>query len=130
MPPAISGLRNGADASAPAVCSPQAVATLRGSFLSANTGPFSDRTGRSTALGGARVLINGSYTPILFASSDQIDFLCPNVPPATGLAIAVETAAGLSNRMETKVEEASPGIFATRGGRGTGSGFDDPRDGN
>ena len=76
--------------------------------------PVSDRTGRSISLGGARVLINGSYTPILYASSDQIDFLCPNVPPATGLAIAVETAAGLSNRMETNVEEASPGIFTTR----------------
>jgi hypothetical protein len=113
--PAITSLKNGADESAPAVCSPLAVATLRGSFLPGNAGPVSDRTGRSISLGGARVLVNGSYTPILYASSDQIDFLCPNVPPATGLAIAVETAAGLSNRMETKVEEASPGIFKAGG---------------
>jgi hypothetical protein len=109
--PSITSLENGADATAPAVCSPSAVATLRGTFLPGNAGPVADRTGRSTSLGGARVLINGSYAPVLYASSDQIDFLCPSVPPATGLAIAVETTAGLSNRMETNVEEASPGIF-------------------
>jgi hypothetical protein len=113
--PTISSLENGADVSGPAVCSPLAVATLRGSFLSGNAGPVSDRTGRSTSLAGARVLINGSYTPILYASSDQIDFLCPRVPPATGLSIAVETAAGLSNRVETVAEEAGPGIFTARG---------------
>jgi hypothetical protein len=57
-------------------------------------------------------VINGSYVPVLFASSSQIQFLCPAVPPATALAIAVETASGLSNRLETRVEEASPGIYA------------------
>jgi hypothetical protein len=35
------------------------------------------------------------------------------VPPATALAIAVETAKGLSNQVETRVEEASPGIFTS-----------------
>jgi hypothetical protein len=111
--PAISGLQNGAHEAAPAVCSPEAVATLKGNFLPTHVAPASDRTGRSKSLAGAKVLINGSYAPILYASSDQIDFLCPKAPAATGLAIAVETAAGLSNRMETKVEESSPGIFAT-----------------
>lgn len=119
--PTIRGLRNGANATAPAVCSPEAVATLWGSFLPGNIAAAEDRTGRSTVLAGARVLINGSYSPVLYASSDRIDFLCPRVPPATGLAIAVETAAGLSNRLETRVEEASPGIFATHGPTGESS---------
>jgi hypothetical protein len=112
--PEISGLRNGAHEAAPPVCSPDAVATLTGHFLPAQVEPVSDRTGRSKALAGARVLINGSYSPVLYASSDQIDFLCPSVPPATGLTIAVETAAGLSNRMEARVEQAGPGIFTAR----------------
>jgi len=74
---------------------------------------MTDRSGRTTSLAGVRVLINGSYSPVLYASSSRIDFLCPAVPPSTSLGIAVETAAGLSNRIETTVEESSPGIFTT-----------------
>jgi uncharacterized protein (TIGR03437 family) len=111
--PAIARLQNGANAAAPAACSPEAVATLVGRFLPDDARPVSDPSGRATSLAGTRVLINGSFAPILFASTSQVDFLCPAVPPATALAIAVETASGLSNRLETKVGEASPGIFIT-----------------
>jgi uncharacterized protein (TIGR03437 family) len=113
--PLITRLQNGANAAAMPACSPEAVATLIGQFLPTDAAPVSDRSGRVTSLAGARVLINGSYAPILFASPDQVEFLCPAVPPATALTIAVETASGLSNRLETRVEEASPGIFATGG---------------
>ena len=113
--PVITRLQNGADEGAPAACSPEAVATLVGRFLPEGATPASDRSGRATSLAGARVLINGSYSPVLYASSDRVDFLCPAVPPSTSLEIAIETAAGLSNRVETRVEEASPGIFATDG---------------
>ena len=116
--PVITRLQNGADKAAPAACSPEAVATLIGRFLPEDVAPVSDRSGRATSLAGARVLINGRYVPVLHASPTQIEFLCPAVPPATALAIAVETAAGLSNRIETRVEEASPGIFATGGWTG------------
>ena len=113
--PLITRLQNGADAGALPACSPEAVATLIGQFLPGDAVPASDRSGRATSLAGARVLINGSYAPILFASPAQVEFLCPAVPPATALSIAVETASGLSNLLETRVEEASPGIFATGG---------------
>ena len=112
-PPAITRLQNGADEAAPAVCSPAAVASLVGQFLPDDATPITDRSGHATSLAGVRVLINGSYVPVLYASSNRVDFLCPAVPPSTSLGIAVETAAGLSNRLETTVEEASPGIFTT-----------------
>lgn len=35
------------------------------------------------------------------------------IPPSTSLNIGVETAAGLSNQVETRVEQATPGILAT-----------------
>jgi len=113
IPPLITRLQNGANEAAMPACSPEAVATLIGQFLPADTAPVSDRSGRATSLAGARVLINGSYVPVLFASPSQVEFLCPAVPPATALTIAVETASGLSNPLETRVEEASPGIFVT-----------------
>src|ERR1017187_356281 len=116
--PVITRLQNGADEGAPAACSPEAVATLVGRFLPEGATPASDRSGRATSLAGARVLINGSYSPVLYVSSERVDFLCPAVPPSTSLEIAIETAAGLSNRVETRVEEASPGIFATDGPTG------------
>ena len=109
--PVITRLQNGAGEAAPAACSPAAVASLVGQFPFEDAAPVSDRSGNATALAGARVLINGSYAPVLYVSSDRVDFLCPAVPPSTSLNIAVETAAGLSNAVETRVEEASPGIF-------------------
>ena len=57
--PVITRLQNGADESAPAACSPEAVATLVGRFLPEGATPASDRSGRATSLAGARVLING-----------------------------------------------------------------------
>src|SRR6185369_16230458 len=113
--PLITRLQNGANQAAMPACSPEAVATLVGQFLPGDTPPVSDRSGRATSLAGARVLINGSYAPVLFASPAQVEFLCPAVPPATALTIAVETASGLSNPLETRVEEASPGIFSAGG---------------
>jgi uncharacterized protein (TIGR03437 family) len=113
--PVIQRLRNGADEAAPAACSPDAVATLIGRFLPEDAAPLSDRSGGATSLAGVRVLINGGYAPVLYASTDRIDFLCPEVPPSTALEIAAETAGGLSNRLDTGVEDASPGIFGTGG---------------
>jgi uncharacterized protein (TIGR03437 family) len=122
--PVLGRLQNGTVAG-PAACSPEAVATLTGRFLPDETAAVSDRSGRATSLGGVRVLINGSYTPVLYASPGQVDFLCPTVPPTTALAIAVETAAGLSNLLETRVEDASPGIL-TIGGSIAGSDLTPP----
>src|ERR1019366_892214 len=109
--PVITRVQNGADETAGAACSPGAVGTLVGRFLPEDAAPVSDRSGHATSLAGARVLINGSYSPVLYASRERVDFLCPAVPPSASL----ETAAGLSNRVETRVEEGSPGIFTTGG---------------
>ena len=108
--PFIARLENGASEAGPAACSPAALASLTGRFLPNGSAPRTERSGHATTLAGVRVLINGSYAPILSVSPDRVSFLCPSVPPSTSIEIAAETAAGLSNRVESQVEEASPGI--------------------
>jgi uncharacterized protein (TIGR03437 family) len=59
------------------------------------------------------VLLNGDYTPILSASADRVDLLCPSAPAGTALAIAVETPAGRSNLVEGSMQSSTPGLFTT-----------------
>src|ERR1017187_8698812 len=80
--PVITRVQNGADETAGAACSPNAVGTLVGRFLPEDAAPVSDRSGHATSLAGTRVLINGSYSPVLYASRERVDFLCPAVPPS------------------------------------------------
>jgi uncharacterized protein (TIGR03437 family) len=68
--PVVTHLENGAGSSAPAGCSPGSVAALRGRSLFAGTEPASDSSGASGDLGGTRVLVNGVYTAVLYASAD------------------------------------------------------------
>jgi uncharacterized protein (TIGR03437 family) len=57
--------------------------------------------------------------PILSIAMDRVDFVCPAVRPGTPLDIVVETESGLSNRLTTRMEEVTPGIF-TEDGSGVG----------
>jgi uncharacterized protein (TIGR03437 family) len=98
-----------------AVCSPGAIASISGWFLSHGETPLADRSGRSATLGDTRVLVNGAYTPILSASTSQVEFLCPLLPARTPLDIAVETTSGQSNTLSTVMEESAPAIFTVDG---------------
>jgi uncharacterized protein (TIGR03437 family) len=109
--PVVTKLENGAGSSAPAGCSPGSVATLRGRSLFAGAIPASDPSGASIDLGGTRVLVNGGYAAVLYASADRVDLLCPAAAAGTPLAIAIETAAGQSKSLNRWMQAAAPGLF-------------------
>ncbi len=110
--PVLTQLRNVAGG---AVCSPGAIASISGWFLSHGETPLTDRSGRSSSLGDTRVLVNGAYTPILSASAGQVEFLCPVLPARTPLDIAVETPSGRSSSLSAVMEESAPAIFTVDG---------------
>ena len=103
--PVLTQLRNVAGG---AVCSPGAIASISGWFLSQAETPLTDRSGRSSSLGDTRVLVNGAYTPILSASAGQVEFLCPVLPAQTPLDIAVETPSGQSSSLPPSWRKARP----------------------
>jgi uncharacterized protein (TIGR03437 family) len=116
--PLINGIRNGASQE-PAGCSPSAVATLAGSWLSASEQSDSGRGSRQLA--GARVIVNHEAAPVLAVSPERIDFLCPGGEPGTRLSISVENEGGSAAAIEAVMQPPTPGIFARdRSGRGQG----------
>ena len=118
--PLIRGMRNGASQE-PAGCSPGAVATLTGSWLSVGGQTVSDPAGGSMQLAGARVIVNDNAAPVLAVSPERVDFLCPEAEPGMPLSISVETEAGTSAAMHTVGQPPTPGIFARdRSGGGQG----------
>jgi uncharacterized protein (TIGR03437 family) len=110
--PVVTQLRNAAGG---AVCSPGAIGSISGWFLSRGDASFTDWSGRSGSLGETRVLVNGAYVPILSASTDQVEFLCPALPARTPFDIAVETPSGQSSFLQTTMEETAPAIFTVDG---------------
>ena len=110
--PILTQLRNVAGG---AVCSPGAIASISGWFLSPAGTSLADRSGRSSSLGNTRVRVNGAYAPILSASTGQVEFLCPVLPPRTPLDISVETPSGQSGTLATVMEESAPAILTVDG---------------
>jgi uncharacterized protein (TIGR03437 family) len=94
-----------------AACSPGAISSISGWFLSGSETMLADRSGRSDSLDDTRVLVNGVYTPILSASAGQVEFLCPSFPAGTPLDISVQTRAGQSSALRTTMEETAPAIL-------------------
>jgi uncharacterized protein (TIGR03437 family) len=117
--PFISAIRNAASQE-PAGCSPGAVATLTGSWLSAHEQTGGDASGASMQLAGARVTVNNVDVPILAASAERIDFLCPEAQPGARLSISVETEDGRA-AIQTMMQPPAPGILSRdRSGSGQG----------
>jgi uncharacterized protein (TIGR03437 family) len=72
-------------------------------------------------LSGTVVRVNGSVVPILSASPDRVDFLCPNAVPDTTLEVAVQTLSAVTQPVHTISRQMAPGIFSIDG-TGTGQG--------
>jgi uncharacterized protein (TIGR03437 family) len=108
--PLINGIRNAASQE-PAGCTSGAPATLTGSSLSAGQATASDPSGESPELAGARVIVNGKAAPVLAASPERIDFLCPEQRPGTRLSISVENEAGNAPALETVMQPPAPAIL-------------------
>jgi uncharacterized protein (TIGR03437 family) len=110
--PAIEALKNGANEGAAAACSPGSVAVLPGHSLYQEAMPASDYSGASTELNGTRVLVNGSFVPVLYSSPETVSFLCPaSLPAGSALRIAVQTNAGTSNTLTSAMADSTPGIL-------------------
>jgi uncharacterized protein (TIGR03437 family) len=72
-------------------------------------------------LAGARVIVNDVYVPVLAASPERIDFLCPEAQPGTRLSISVENEYGRAAAIQTMMQPPTPGILSRdRSGRGQG----------
>jgi uncharacterized protein (TIGR03437 family) len=110
--PVVTQLRNMAGGAA---CSPGAISSVSGWFLSDSETPLADPSGSSASLNHTRVLVNGAYVAILSASAGQVQFLCPSLPAGTPLDIAVETPAGQSRALPTTMEETVPAILTVDG---------------
>jgi uncharacterized protein (TIGR03437 family) len=98
--------------SAEQMCSPGAIASVKGSWLAESGRTLSDPSGKALDLGGTKVKINAQYVPVLLASSTKVQFLCPAADPGTAMGVAVETAAGVSEPLSMAMQSASPWIFS------------------
>ena len=58
-----------------------------------------------------RVLVNGTSAPVIRASSQQVDFVCPQLPPGTPLTVSLEAGNRSSNELRTVMENTAPGLF-------------------
>jgi uncharacterized protein (TIGR03437 family) len=117
------------DAGAPAltplqtlVCSPNAIATLKGTWLAPPESDLSELSVSAMELAGVRVKINGQAVPVLYRSEARVDFLCPSLDVGTKLSVVVETPAGLAGPLTATMTEASPMILSLdRSGQNQGA---------
>jgi uncharacterized protein (TIGR03437 family) len=119
--PLIRAVRNAASQE-PGGCSPGAVATVIGSWLSTREQTAADASGGSMQLAGARVIVNDVDVPVLALSPERIDFVCPTAEAGTRLWVAVENDAGRTAVLQTVMQPPTPAIFS-RDGSGGGQGL-------
>jgi len=119
--PAVTRVVNAASRSAQTACSPGAIASIEGKWLSLEP-PAADPSGTSLQLGGASVVVDGTAVPILYSSATRVDFVCPAAPAGTPLQIVLQTAGQVAPTAVTVEQEMGPGIFSVDG-TGAGQGL-------
>jgi len=120
--PVILSFANGASYVDDGGCSPGAVATFMGEGFSRNAPKAASTSPIPTEMDGVRVKANDAYIPVFYASETQINVQCPQLAPGNPLTLTVESNTGTSSPLSTKVQYATPGIFALDGsGRGQGA---------
>jgi uncharacterized protein (TIGR03437 family) len=120
--PVILSFANGASYVDDGGCSPGAVATFMGEGFSKSAPKAASTSPIPTEVNGVRVKANDGYIPVFYASETQINVQCPQLAPGNPLTLTVESNTGTSSPLSTKVQYATPGIFALDGsGRGQGA---------
>jgi len=119
--PVIVRIVNAASQAVQPACGPNAIASLKGHWLAAAGNPVTDPTGGSTQLAGAKVKINGSYVPIVYAAQQRIDFLCPASAPGTALSVSVENQSETADPVQTTMNAVAAGLYSLDGS-GSGQG--------
>jgi uncharacterized protein (TIGR03437 family) len=119
--PVVTGIVNAASRSREAACSPGAIATIEGRWLTDGSA-VSDPSGSSMELAGAKVWASGIAVPILSVSSTELDILCPDSVPGSELQFVVQTDHGVADPLRTTARSTAPGIFSLDGS-GVGQGW-------
>ena len=121
--PELTELRNTAGPAATAACTPGSMATLVGRFLFAGDTPVAEHSGATLDLQKTQVWVNGIRTPVLFASINRVDFLCPQDVAGTPLEIALQSGTNMSNTLKTTMMAEAPGILSADGKTGQALAF-------
>ena len=105
----------------PLNCSPNAIASVHGKWLTAADTLLSEPSGGALESRGIAVLINGQAAPVLFSSATKVGFLCPALDPGAQLSLVVKTPKGPTEALTGTMLAASPAIFSLDGsGQGQG----------
>jgi uncharacterized protein (TIGR03437 family) len=105
----------------PFTCAAGSIATLNGRWLSLTDENLADRTGSSTELGGTTVRVNGGLTPILFASPNRVDFLCPSDINGQHISVVLETELGATLPLQVAIADAKPLLLPINGSENEGA---------
>ncbi|MCL4794283.1 MAG: DUF4082 domain-containing protein [Bryobacteraceae bacterium] len=105
------------------VCSPGAIATVHGRWLSHRREALYAPDGLTTDLAGVKVLLNrviayGTPLPVLFASQTRVDFLCPNATGQDFLSLVIQTEAGDSAPHSIRSSPVHPALLPLQGDAG------------
>jgi uncharacterized protein (TIGR03437 family) len=117
----VFGIAHSASFQIQQVCSPGSLASVFGANFTAGPPLEMPSLPAPTELNGVRVSIDGQSAGLLYVSSGQINFQCPQAQPGTQLNLVVQGPSGSSEPLSMTVYETSPGIFAL-GGNGKGQG--------
>jgi uncharacterized protein (TIGR03437 family) len=99
--------------SSAAGCSPGALLSLTGRWLSTADGDYQEPSGSSLNLAGTAVRVNGVEVPVLFTSRNRVDFLCPDGTAGESLNIVLQTEAGASEALRMTMQTATPTLLTT-----------------
>jgi uncharacterized protein (TIGR03437 family) len=103
------------DQSAAFACSPGAIGSLQGKWLSGSAHGSTDLSGEALSLEGTGVKVNGEFAPVIEVSMSRVQFVCPALPAGTPLSVAVTTGAAETAALQSVMQAASPAIFSLNG---------------
>jgi uncharacterized protein (TIGR03437 family) len=97
-------------------CSPGGWASVIGSAFTAQAPQTASTIPLPMTLAGVRVSINGQPAPLLLASSEQVNFQCPNAPVGTALEVKLTTEDETTWTVAaSSMSAAAPAIFTVEG---------------
>ena len=119
--PVVTRIVNAASRSQEGACSPGAMASIEGRWLTDGSA-VSDATGSSTELGGTKVWADGTAVAILSASDRELRIVCPDSIPGSEVQFVVQTDHGVTTPLQTTIHGATAALFSVDG-TGAGQGM-------
>ncbi len=93
-------------------CSPGALSTLTGKWLASPGSILSDLSGASFDLGGTKVFVEGQSVPVVKASADRIEFVCPLTAIGNQVTLFAESVFGTSRPVSMGAQEVTPTLLS------------------